>query len=145
MSGLRVALTTSQPLGTGDTTRKTILAYTAPGNTGARVRRVSISFSGTSPTAGKIQVYLTKGFTGGTSTSRTPVKVGGHTGSVQGGGAENFTGEPSGGVDAFGALVHPQSGYDVACDICLNPGERAGLVVLAPAAVNAVATMDLEE
>ena len=117
MSGLRVALTTSQPIGTSDTVRKTILGYTAPGNTCARIRRVSISFSGTSPTAGKIQLYLSKGFTGGTATTRNPVKVGGNRAACRAAERRTTPASPRG-RRRVRALVHPQSGYDVACDFC---------------------------
>lgn len=144
MSAL-ICTANSSSVGTGSATTKTILQITAPASTGIRVTRASISFDGTSPTAGKALVELVKGATSGTGTNLTPLKVHGHTGSVQSTAKENFSGEPSGGSVAFSELVHTQSGYTAPEEIVLNPGETLAFRTNVPAAVNARARFRWEE
>lgn len=145
MAGLNVIQTPSQKLSTGTTNRKTLLQYTAPASSGGRVKRAGISFDGTSPTAGKIEVFLGKGISGGTATTRNPQKVSGHTGSVQGSGKEDYSSEPTGNVDIKSVMVHPQSGYDCNLDVVLNPGETFFVACKAPSAVNAWTWFEIEE
>ena len=145
MAGL-ICAAVSSSIGTGSATTKTLLQITAPANTGIRVTRVSVSFDGTSPTAGKAYCELVRGATSGTGTSLTPVKLHGHTGSVQSTAKENFTSEPSGGSSAgLAELVHTQAGYTSPEDILLNPGETLSVRTNVPAAVNARVRMRWEE
>lgn len=144
MSGLK-ATAVSSAVGTGAATTKTILQITAPANQGLEVLRSSISFNGTSPTAGKALVEIVKGTTGGTGTNLPPAKLHGHTGSVQATAKENFTAEPTGGTVIFTEQVHPQSGYTAPELIILNPGETLAFRTNVPAAVDARARFQWEE
>ena len=137
MSGLQATATTSS-VGTGAATTKTVYLVKAPANTGIHVRMFEISFDGTSPTAGKALVQLVKNTTGGTGTgtNMTPVKISGHTGSVQATAKENYTVEPSGGTVIRAYLVHTQSAFTSPEDIVLDPGEELSLRTNVPAAVN---------
>lgn len=144
MAGLRCRAKTDGSITTG-TTSKTLLQYTAPSATGARVTGISIHPEGTSPTAAKIPVDVIKGATGGTGTTHNPVKLDGHTGSVQGTSKHNFSAEPTGGtvIDEFS--IHPQSGLVIPYSQVLNPGETIALRSNAAAAVNVRASLLIEE
>lgn len=146
MSALQCSATSSS-VGTGTATTKTILLIKAPANTGIRIRSWEISFDGTSPTAGKALVQLVKNTTSGTGTGTTltPVKLAGHTGSVQATAKENYSAEPSGGTVIRSVLVHTQMSYASPEDLVLNPGEELSLVTNVPAAVNARSSMRWEE
>jgi hypothetical protein len=145
MAGTRGTLTTSAAISTGTTT-KTILQHTSPASVATVVKRASISFDGNSPTANKILVQLVRSATGGTGTSRNPVKVNASDSeTIQSTGRENFSSEPSGGTVVFEELVHPQGGYTAPEEIKVKAGETLGFVVLAPAAVNCRARFLFEE
>lgn len=145
MSGLNISHTTSQAIATGSGVTKTILEYTAPTNTGARIRRARITFDGVAPTGPKVLVSFRKGATTGTGTNRAPLKVSGHTGSVQGTGKENFTVEPSGGSLVHQELAHPQNGCEMAREVVLNPGETFNVATNVSTGVNASVVLDVEE
>lgn len=144
MAGL-IGTAVTNSVGTGTATTKTILEISAPAGAGLRVQRVSISFDGVSPTAGKALVQIVKGATTGTGTNLTPAKLQGHTGSLGTTAKENFTVEPSGGTVVFAEQVHTQSGYTAPEEIILNPGETLSVRTNVPAAVNARARMRWEE
>ncbi|MFN7019891.1 MAG: hypothetical protein ACK4WH_01010 [Phycisphaerales bacterium] len=142
MAGLHAAAVAAT-VSTG-TSAKTLLRITAPANQGVRVNRLSISFAGTSPTAGKIKVDLIKGNTGGTSSSLTPQKIHGHAGAVQATAREAFSAEGSGGTVIATESVHPQGGYTFPEEILLL-NESLDIRVTAPAAVNAEVRARWEE
>jgi hypothetical protein len=145
MAGTKGTLTTSSAISTGTTT-KTILQHTSPASVATVVKRASISFDGNSPTANKILVQLVRSATGGTGTSRNPVKVNASDSeTIQSTGKENFSVEPSGGTVVFEELVHPQGGYTAPEEIKVKAGETLGFVVLAPAAVNCRARFLFDE
>lgn len=124
----------SVALGAGVT--KTVLMLSAGSTVGVDVPRNSISFDGTSPTAGKVTVELVKGATGGTGSSVTPQKVTG-AGSVLLTARDNFSAEPSGGTIIATELVHPQSGYTMPELVDLDPSDTISIRCTAPASVNA--------
>lgn len=144
MAGLEATAVATSGNSTGSSGAKTILQISAPANQGVRVKRVSVSFEGTSPTAGKIKVEVLKGATGGTGTNLTTQKKHGHGGSVQTTAKENFSGEPTGGTVLFTESVHPQGGY-TAPEEFLIVNETLGIRVTAPAAVNYNARIVFEE
>lgn len=144
MAGLRCRAKTDGSVTTG-TGAKTLLQYTAPSNTGARVVGISIHPEGTSPTAAKIPVDVIKGATGGTGTTHNPVKLDGHTGSVQGTAKHSFSAEPTGGTVIDELSVHPQSGLVIPYNQQLNPAETFALRTNAASAVNARLSLLIEE
>ena len=144
MAGLEATAVATSGNSTG-TSAKTILQIIAPANQGVRVKRLSVSFEGVSPTAGKIKVEVLKGATGGTATNLTVQKKHGHGGSVQTTAKENFTAEPGGSpVILFTESVHPQGGY-TAPEEFLIVNETLGIRVTAPAGVNYNARIVFEE
>lgn len=146
MAGTQCTLTTSAAFTTGSGVNKTILSLAAPANTALVVSRASISFDGNSPTANKILVQILRGVSGGTSTARNPTNVNASDAETpQSSGAENYSGEPSGGTVIFEELVHPQAGYTAPEKIKVKKGETLAFRVNAPAAVNCRARFLYEE
>lgn len=131
------AISGSVALGAGVT--KTVLMLSAGSTVGVESPRSSISFDGTSPTAGKVLVEWVKGATGGTGSSVTPQKIKG-SGSVLATARDNFSAEPSGGTVIRSELVHPQSGYTMPEQIDLDPSDTISIRCTAPASVNARAS-----
>ncbi len=144
MAGLIGHVKTSAAIASGAGSTKTILRITAPSTHGVRVTRASVSFDGTSPTAGKALVTLIKGATGGTGSSVTPEKIHGHTGSLGVTAKENFS-DGSGGVGVFEELIHTQQGYTAPEEILLNPSETLEFQTNIPASTGVRARFRWEE
>lgn len=125
MAGLSVHIGNSAVVASG-TSAKTIYQYTAPANTGAEVKKISVTGDATSTTVAKGTIEVVKGATGGTATTDTPLKLHGHTGTVQGGGKRNFTVEPTGGTVVDTIQMNPYSGHAFGQEFLLNPGETIG-------------------
>ncbi len=127
MSALTVNLNSS--LISTTTSVRTMLQYTAPTNTGAKISRMDFQPSGTDPAGAKGLIEIVKGATGGSGTTKNPVKNSGHTGSVQGTGKEDFSSEPTGGTVIHSQLLHPQDRFTYQVPTILNPGETLGIRV----------------
>jgi hypothetical protein len=130
---------------------KTKLAYRAPSDSGVRVKRVQLSFDGTSPTDAKAVVIIRHGKTtaNGTSSSGTLQKLSGHTGAVRGSATKDYSAEPTWDtgypvVDAR-HLVHTQSGLVLPLDVMLNPGEIITIWSSSATTRNMNASFDVEE
>lgn len=133
-------------------TAKTILSVVAAANAPFRVTEFSVSFDGTSSTAEPVTVELCSSTeaTAGTSTSQTPVQVGGPTRTVQASGKRNFTAEPTVLTCMKRWLVHPQTGLTVQFPLGREPEQvtTADAIVIrctAPAGVNAQGYIEFEE
>lgn len=109
---------------------RTMLQYTAPTNTGAKINRIDFQPAGTDPAGAKGLIEIVKGATGGTAgATKNPVKNSGHTGSVQGTGKEDFSSEPTGGTVIHSQLLHPQDRFTYQVPTILNPGETLAIRV----------------
>lgn len=106
------ALTTSANLTIAAATAKTILALVADANAALIVPELSFSFGGTAVDGDQVTCTVLRSGSGGTGTPRSPVRMSAiHSGSVQASGLENYSTNPSGGVEIFREIVHPQVGY----------------------------------
>ena len=150
MARLNVVVTTEGEITLGAGTAKTILQAVAPTNQRLALKGFSVSFDGTSATAEPVQVDLVKQTDAGTSTAATPVKegtLGSET--VQMTARKNATVEPTTTDVVRRYEVHPQSGREVRFglddEIILAGGTRMGIRCTAPAGVNVLGHMTLEE
>ena len=131
-------------------TAKTILQLIAPTNIILAVQGIELSFDGTSNTAEPVTVVIMRQTTSGTVTSRAPLKTKDTSTTLQATGGENASVEPTSGDILKTFHIHPQAG--VVYPLQIPDGElelpgagRLGLVLTAPAAVNALATINFEE
>lgn len=132
-------------------TGKTKLAYRAPSTHGVKVRRVKLSFDGTSPTAAKAEVKIQTGTTSGngTSSAGSLQKVSGHTGAVAGAATQDYSVEPT--WDSNNPLtltvqyVHLQSGLILPLDVQLNPSQIITVFVTSSTTANLLADFEVEE
>lgn len=131
-------------------TIKTVIQLVGATNHRVKLLGWSVAFDGISTTAEPAQVRLLRQTTAGTMSALTPTKrddsiadtlltTAQHTATV----------EPTAG-DLIEALeVHPQSGYQIMYPLGAEPiiggGDRMGIDITAPAAVNVRATMIFEE
>lgn len=144
MSALSCSLKSSA-VSSGAGSTKTHLMLTGAANTGTRVTRFGMDGGGTDSAAAKGTWELVKGATGGTSSTINPVKIHGHTGTIQSSGKENFTVEPSGGTVIDKGLVHAQGGFSIPREIILNPGETLSLRLNIAASVNFTSGFNYDE
>lgn len=130
---------------------KTIIQLTAPTNHRVKLLRWKISFDGVSPTEAPVQVRLLRQTSAGVMNSLNPVKQDDSisdtllcTGSSGYGSTE-----PSASDVLDNVEVHPQSGYEViypyGMEVIVGGGDRIGIEVNAPAAVNGRAVVVFEE
>lgn len=130
---------------------KTKLGYRAPSTHGVKVKRVKLSFDGTSPTDAKAVVVIQKGSTSANGTSSAGVleKISGHTGAVAGGCTQDYSAEPtwnaSNPVTVTTQLVHTQSGLVLPLDIQLNPSEIVTIYASSANTRNMYADFEVEE
>lgn len=140
---------------TGDvscsSTGKTKLAYRAPSTHGVKVRRLKLSFDGTSPTAAKAEVVVQTGTTSGngTSSAGSLEKISGHTGSVAGSCTQDYSAEPTWAASNPQTItrqkVHLQSGLILPLDVQLNPSQIITVYVTSATTANMVADFEVEE
>lgn len=150
MAGLNGSVSTSQTQTLPVNTTRTMLQVTAPAGAGLRVKRFGVFLGDTTQTNARAEVDFVRGATGGTGASVTPVKTGGHTGTIAGTAKENFNSggsaaEPTGGSAFKSQLQPPTQGYEAPLDVVLNPGETLGLRVKAASAIGCRAWMEFEE
>lgn len=130
---------------------KTKLGYRAPSTHGVKVKRVKLSFDGTSPTDAKAVVVIQKGSTtaNGTSSAGLLEKVSGHTGSAAGACTQDYSAEPtwaaSNPVTLTTQLVHTQSGLVLPLDVQLNPSEIITIYASSANTRNMYADFEVEE
>lgn len=130
---------------------KTKLSYRAPATHGVKVKRLKLSFDGTSPTDAKAEVKVQKGSTSGSGTSSAGKleKVSGHTGAVAGACRYDYSAEPtwsgSDPVTLTTLHVHTQSGLVLPLDVVLNPSEMITIYASSANTRNMLADFEVEE
>lgn len=149
MARVRVAVTSEGEIAAAVGAAKTILQVVAPANHIVAVKGVSVSFDGTSASAEPVQVDLLRQTTAGTMSSATPVEETTTGTTVQTTAQKNATVEPTAGNVLRRWEVHPQSGliekFTIEDELLIAGGGRLGLRVTAPAAVNVLAQISVEE
>jgi hypothetical protein len=150
MARLNWSVTTEGELALTAATAKTILQVLAPTNQRLALKSVSVSFDGTAADAEPVLVDLLRQTSAGTMTAATEVKEDGlGSEAIQGVGTKNATVEPTAGDVIRTYEVHPTSGLERvfgADEEILIPGAgRLGLRCNAPAGVNVVGHMSVEE
>jgi len=150
MAGTRAAVN-SGAVATGSTQTKTILSLTASANVAIVADLISISFNGTSPTAGKILVEVLRSATSGSGgTNNPPVKMNASDSeSIQATAKSAYTlGSPMTGTTIANEYVHPQQGYTMPIGsggLKIKAGETVAINVTAPADVSCVARIQFWE
>lgn len=136
MAGVRFALNSSSVSTT--TSAKTIAQITAASNIGLVVDEIDVTFDGTSSTGPKVLVEILRSATGGTSSSKSPVKTNVNDDeTLQCSGQENFTAEGSSGIVIDQQLVHPQAGASFRRRYRVKGGETLNVRCTVSTAVNA--------
>lgn len=131
-------------------TARTVLQVATATNHAAKIKRWGVTFDGTLSTAEPVVVVLMRQTTAGTMTSLTLVKADSdRTGTIQTTAQHTATAEPTSGDVLDRVEVHPQSGYIYVApygdEDIIPANTRAGIVCTAPAGVNVVAVMRIEE
>ena len=129
---------------------KTVMRVSASSSVGIVVLEYGVFFDGVSAVAEPVIVRLVRLSSDGTMTGLTGNLTGliqGET--VQASGAFNATVEPGLGAQLELKEIHPQSGYEKAygfnTETYVPPSGRIGLVIMAPANVNCIPYMKIEE
>lgn len=142
--------TTSAEVALVGATVKTVLQLVAAAGVRLAVQSIMVSFDGISNTAEPVQIRVRRQTTAGTATARAPLKKDSDLATaLQATGQENFTVEPTQSDILAAFHIHPQAGAQIPLPL---PGEiivpgaaRLGLEIIAPAAVNCLATIEGEE
>lgn len=149
MARLNVTITSEGEIALVAATAKTVIQAVAPTNQRLALRSFSVSFDGTSGAAEPVQVDLVRQTDAGTSTAATPVREGVGSETIQTTGRKNATAEPTTTDVLRRYNVHPQQGFERIFgydeEILIPGGGRLGLRCTAPAGVNVVGHMTLEE
>lgn len=131
---------------------KTVLQIAAPANQQVALTGWGIFFDGISPTAEPVQVEVMIQTTAGTMTSLTPRMTNrGCSGTLQTTAQHTATAEPTAGDVMDPKEVHPQAGYEKQIapyspqEIVLAGGNRLGIKVTSPTALNCRAFFTFEE
>ena len=148
MSMVRFKQVTSE-IATG-TSLKTLAQIVAASNHAVAIRRIDVSFQGTSNTDSPILVEIKRQTTAGTASSKNPVKNADDTDeTLHTTGQEDATAEPTAGDILERQYVHPQQGltiqYPFDDPLKIGGGDRLGVAVNAGTSVNAVVTIHGEE
>lgn len=148
MAGIDISLVTAEVALTA-ATAKTVVQALAPTNQRLRVVGWGVAFDGSSPAAEPVLVELLRQTTAGTMSALTPVRKGVGSETIQTTGQHTATVEPTAGDVLERRDVHPQSGYQEVFpfgrEILVAGSGRIGIRCTAPAGVNCVAWLDLEE
>lgn len=131
-------------------TAETLIQLVAASNHRVKVLRWGVFFDGTSVTAEPAQIRLMRQTTSGTSSSLSPVKLDDSIAeTLQTTALQDFSVEPTSGDVLESYQVHPQQGFMMVYPLGQEPiiggGDRLGIEVTAPAAVNARAFIVFEE
>lgn len=131
-------------------TEKTAIQLNAPANQRLKILAIGIFFDGASTTAVPVRCKLINTTTAGTNTALTLNKrVSSDTETIQTTAGENASAEGTNGaiVDEF--LIHPQQGLDKTYafgqERIVVGGGRVAVKLTAPANVNCIVHIDLEE
>lgn len=135
---------------TTGTSAKTILQLIAATNVRVALKRLSISFRGTSNTDTPVLVELLRQTTAGTMTAATPVsRQGIGTETIQTTAAHTASAEPTAGNVLYRLSVHPQTGAVIDFvgenEILIPGGGRLGVRVTAAQSQTADVQADFEE
>jgi len=149
MSGLRFTVAPGEIALTGGAA-KTVLQVKAPAEQRVKLWAFGLYFDGTSATAEPVVAQLVRQTTDGTLTSVTPSKLDpGCAETIQTAAGKNASSEPTAGDVLKQWEVHPQRSYEwtapLGREILVPGGERLALVCTAPASVNVIPWMELEE
>lgn len=150
MARRNVVVTTEGELALTAAAAKTIIQLVPATNVDIAMRGFSVSFDGVSATAEPVQVDLVVQTSAGTMTAATPVRERvGDTGTIQTAAQKNATAEPTTTDVLRRYNIHPQTGREIRFglddEIVVKGGQRLGLRCTAPATVNVVGHMALEE
>lgn len=135
-------------------TAKSVLSVIAPASGAIRLTELSLSFDGVTATNEPVLVELCKSTeaTAGTSTSQTPVQVGGTPSgkTARSSGKRNFTAEPTTLTVIKEWLIHPQTGFTKQSPLGREEEQDTTadayvLRVTAPQAVNCRGYIEFEE
>jgi len=131
-------------------TAKTVLQILAAANIRVAVQAITVSFDGNSNTAVPVIIQVMRQSTAGTMTARTITpKDDGVSSTIQASGSENASAEPTAGAIILNYHIHPQAGAQYPLplpgEIILAGGGRLGIKVTAPAGVNCLANIEMEE
>ena len=146
-----VAVTPTETVLTAGTAR-TVLQLVAASNHRVKLYKWAVSFDGTSTTAEPVFVYVVRQTSAGTMTALTCQQKVPTSETIQTTARYAATAEPT--VDSPAQIieaheVHPQTGlvilYADAEAIRVAGGARIGIICVAPAGVNCIASMDFEE
>lgn len=149
MSGVRGVATTTEIALTA-ATAKTVIQLVAASNHRVLVTGWGVFFDGTSTVGEPAQVRVLKQTTAGTMSSLTPVKLNASDDeTLQTTAQHTATAEPTAG-DVYDVIeCHPQQGYEKmlppGMELVIVGGQRMGIEVTAPAAVNVRAKMFFNE
>lgn len=129
---------------------KTVLQIVAATNTRILIHEFSVSFDGVTDTAVPAIVSAARQTTAGTASALTLAKNNESDGeTLQSTGQHSATVEPTTGSAVISEHVHPQGGgYTWKANgkpIVVKGGNRLGIVITAPAVVNAMARIVAEE
>lgn len=150
MAGVGFAAVTAE-VSTGSGATKTIAQVVAASNHALKIKKIEISFDGTSSTAEPIFVTVVRQSTAGTSSALTPVKAPNDDSdeTLQVTAIHTATVEPTTGDIVAAFEVHPQLGKETVFaygeEIKVGGGDRLGVRVLAAASVNCVVGIYGEE
>lgn len=148
MARINVAVTTEGEIALVAATAKTVLQVVAPTNQRLALKSFSVTFDGVSATGEPVQVDLVRQTSAGTMTSATPVREGVGSETLQTTAQKNASAEPTTTDVLRRYEVHPQGGYERVFgddELLIAGGGRLGLRCTAPANVNCVGHMTVEE
>lgn len=149
MARMKVVATTEGEIALTAATAKTILQIVAPTNQRLALCSFSVAFDGISGSAEPVQVDILRQTTAGTMTAATVVREGVGSETIQTSAQKNATAEPTAGDVLRRYNIHPQTGYERVFtldeELLISGGSRLGLRCTAPANVNVVGHMTVEE
>jgi hypothetical protein len=147
MAGMLCVVNTPSEIALVAATAKTLVLLTAPSNHRLLIKRLRVTFDGTSPTAEPGIVEVFRYTTAGTFTSGTPRLKGAGSETPQATFGYNATAEPTTG-DLL-EILEADRGYEVfyplGMEIVIPGGGRVGIRATFAAIVNALATIEYEE
>lgn len=130
-------------------TAKTVIQVAAPANQLVVLKRIGIFFDGVAVSNEPVLIRILDQTTAGTMSALTSNPTQGRTETIQSVCLHTATAEPTLGFVIDALEVHPQSGFKeilpLGEEYVLGGGERIGIEVTAPDAVNAVCSIHCEE
>lgn len=149
MAKLNFTIGTEGEVALVGTTEKSVLYVKSGATHQTAIFGVHVSFDGAVSGNEPVLIKLVRMTTDGTVTSVTARVLNDQDIAPQASGGKNATAEPTLGTILKVIEVHPQSGYEEHRPFdrpyLVGPGDRVGLAITAPDAVNCVAWLDCEE